>query len=114
MEAPSASASMEAPSASASMEALAPRESLRESLPNNSGPERICRRFSLDALLQYLIGEGVLDERREEDRLSNSVFHAGAPFPVQGSEKFDSTAFLGRRRAPPGFQELGGPDTGSQ
>ncbi len=50
------------------------------------------------ALLQYLVQSGLLDEWREGDTLSDSVFQAGATFPVKIDAEFDLTAFIFRLR----------------
>ena len=49
------------------------------------------------ALLQYLFHAGLLDEWREGARLSDSVFHLSATFPIElGVQGFDSAAFMSR------------------
>jgi hypothetical protein len=51
-------------------------------------------------LLRYLYESGLLDEWREGDSLSDSVFQIGATFAVEmGNRGFDSDAFVSRLRA---------------
>jgi len=52
------------------------------------------------ALLQYLFQAGLLDEWREDDGLSDSVFQVSATFPMElGDRGFDSAAFTSRLHA---------------
>ncbi len=54
--------------------------------------------FIRGALLQYLVQSGLLDEWREGDTLSDSVFQVGATFPVKIDAEFDLSAFKNRLR----------------
>jgi hypothetical protein len=57
--------------------------------------------FFRAALLQHLFQAGLLDEWRKGDRPSDSVFQAGAAFPMEpGVQGFDPAAFIHRLRAP--------------
>jgi len=56
--------------------------------------------FFRTALLRYFLDEGLLEEWREGDTLSDSVFQVGATFPMElGDRGFDPEAFISRLRA---------------
>ena len=56
--------------------------------------------FFRTTLLRYLYETGLLDEWREGDGLSDSVFQVSANFPMEfGDRGFDSAAFVSRLRA---------------
>ena len=51
--------------------------------------------FFRAALLQYLFQEGLLDDWRDGDELTDPVFQLGASFPIeQGVQGFDPASFI--------------------